>query len=340
MIEASPSTQQTTLGEKRRLAMRIVRTIVPILLLGAVLWTTNWPHLLKCTRAADPRLLVAAFSVYLAAVLVQGWRWHVLARSDGGHWPLWRMQRVNFVSMFFDSFTPGKLGSDAYRLATFRHTGRMHHLVVSLLALRLHGMAMSFVVAAVVGTIVLSFKHGWTRVALPAAVATALLIPVLMKSYSSIRKGTLHLKYNKRGLIQYAAAQLSKAHDAIKAMFSDPRTLHESNILALIYTLLLVTTYWLTGLAFGMTLPFQNYLAVVPLLILASVLPITIQGRGLTEVIAIGVWQGRRASQEQILLTCLSVFAIMVLQGLIGGVIWVVTRTRSGTDGQPEQTAK
>lgn len=337
MIEPSPANQPSAYGEKWRPTMRIVRTIVPILLLGAVLWTTDWPHLRECTRTADPGLLASAFAVYLAAVLVQGWRWHVLARSDGGDWPRWRMQRVNFVSMFFDSFTPGKLGSDAYRLATFRHTGRIHHLVVSLLALRLHGMAVSFVVAAVVGTIVLSIKHGWSRVALPAAVAATLLVPILMKSYSSIRKGTLHLKYNKRGLIQSVAVQISKAHDAIKAMFSNRRTLHESNLLALLYTLLLVTTYWLTGLAFGMKLPFQNYLAVVPLLILASVLPITIQGRGLTEVVAISLWQGRRASQEQILLTCLSVFAIMVLQGLIGGMIWVFSRTSSKSDDQSRQ---
>ncbi len=308
---------------------RSLATGLPLALLGFILWYTDWADMLDHARRADPTLLCGAFLLYQLVVLIQGWRWQIVAASDGEHWPVGRMQFVNYVSMFFDSFTPGKLGSDAYRLAAMRRPGKVHHLVMSLLALRLHGMAANFVVAGVVGTIVLTIKHGWLKAAVPgAAIALALLLAI-RPAYNAARRGTLHVKRTRSGFAQALALQLQKAHDAIKSMFADRRTRRASNVLVLAYTLAFVAVYWLVGRAFGMTLPFANYLAVVPLLVLASVIPISIQGRGLTEALAIGLWQGARASQEQILLTCLTVFAVMIVQGLIGGAIWVATRHRT-----------
>lgn len=323
----------------RRRLLTVCRYLLPLLLLGAILWTTDWAHLKECTRRADPVLLIAAFLLYQAAVVIQGWRWHDLLQSDQSHWPFWRVQRVNYISMFFDAFTPGKLGSDAFRVAAFRSTGRIHHLVVSLLALRLHAMAANIVLAALVGGVVLTIKHGWLKVALPETIIIALMIWLIPRVYQLVRKGTLHVKYNSTGLRQRFAVQLSRAHDAVKSIFKTPRTLRNSTILVTIYMLVLVSTYHLAGLAFGMRLPFSSYLAVVPLLILASVIPISIQGRGLTELIAIGLWQGKRASQEQILLTCLAVFAIVVVQGLIGGAFWALTpgRPRTKPPAEPIQ---
>lgn len=324
-------TGDTGAPQTPRVLWKVVRTIIPISLLTFVFLTTDWSALVQTAGRAHSTPLIGAFMLYQVAILIQGSRWHVLISADGGNWPWKRVQWTNYTSTFFDGFTPGKLGSDAFRVACFRDTGKIHHLVISLLTLRLHGMAASFFMAAIVGTIVLSIKHGWLKVALPSALAAIAFAVLLGISYRFVRKGTLHVKYNNTGIKQKIAVQVSRAHDAVKAIFADSRTLHRSNVLVLIYTVLLVSTYWLTGLAFGMTLPFQNYLAVVPLLVLASVMPITIQGRGLTEVIAIGCWQGQRASQEQILLTCLTVFAIMILQGLIGGVLWVMAGTRNST---------
>ncbi len=303
-------------------ALTVLRYLVPILLLGAILWTTDWARLVECTRAANPWLLAGAFVLYQLAIFVQGLRWHDLLESDTTRWPFWRIQYVNYISMFFDGFTPGKLGSDTFRVAAFRSSGRIHYLVISLLALRLHAMAANIVLAAIVGGIVLSIKHGWLKVAVPELVAILLLAWLIPKAYQAIRKGTLHVKYKTTGLKQSIAVQISRAHDAVKAIYSNPRTLRRSSILVTLYMLIIVSVYYLTGLAFKMTLPFQNYLAVVPLLILASVIPISVQGRGLTEIVAIGCWQGLRASQEQILLTCLAVFAIMMIQGLVGGAVW------------------
>lgn len=309
-------------------------TGLPLALLGFILWYTDWADMFDHARRADPLLLFSAFMLYQLVVLIQGWRWQIVAASDGEHWPIGRMQFVNYVSMFFDSFTPGKLGSDAYRLAAMRRPGKVHHLVMSLLALRLHGMAANFVVSGVVGTIVLTVKHGWLKAAVPGAVIALVLFLAVRPAYNAARRGTLHIKRTRAGFAQALALQIQKAHDAIRSMFADRRTRRASNALVLIYTMAIVAVYWLVGRAFGMTLPFANYLAVVPLLVLASVIPISIQGRGLTEALAIGLWQGARASQEQILLTCLTVFAVMIVQGLIGGAIWVATRHRAASSHQ------
>ncbi|MBK8270397.1 MAG: flippase-like domain-containing protein [Planctomycetes bacterium] len=195
-------TGDTGAPQTPRVLWKVVRTIIPISLLTFVFLTTDWSALVQTAGRAHSTPLIGAFMLYQVAILIQGSRWHVLISADGGNWPWKRVQWTNYTSTFFDGFTPGKLGSDAFRVACFRDTGKIHHLVISLLTLRLHGMAASFFMAAIVGTIVLSIKHGWLKVALPSALAAIAFAVLLGISYRFVRKGTLHVKYNNTGIKQ------------------------------------------------------------------------------------------------------------------------------------------
>ncbi len=311
-------------GTRRPLWM-LVRAAVLVAALAFVLGSADWQELGSLASGANVTLLLAAFGLFNVAMFIQGWRWHVLLDSDRGGWPFWRVQAIHFAAFFFDIFAPGKLGSDTYRIAALRRPGRMHHMVISIVGLRLHGLSAGICCAVVAGAILVGTKHGpLAALALGIGVPAALVLAVL-GAYRSGAAGTRRLS-STEGAWKTVASHLNRADDAMRNIVSQRRTLVVSCTLVAVYMLTIISVYAVAGRAFDMQLRFWSYLAVVPMLLVAAAVPITIHGRGITEAIAILMWQGPLASREQILLTCLAVGVLLVLQGLVGGLVWVAIR--------------
>ncbi len=309
----------------RRRLWLLVRAAILAAALTFVLWSADWHALGSLASGADVTLLLAAFGLFNVAMFIQGWRWHVLLASDREGWPFWRVQVVHFAAFFFDIFAPGKLGSDTYRVAALRRPGRMHHMVISIVGLRLHGLSAGICCALVAGTVLVGAKHG-----LPSGIALGVGVPVLLALvvlgvYRAGAAGTRRLS-STGGVWKSVATHLERADDAMRNIVSQRRTLVVSCALVLVYMLTIISVYAVAGRAFDMQLRFWSYLAVVPMLLVAAAVPISIHGRGITEAIAIVMWTGPLASREQILLTCLAVGALLVLQGLVGGLAWVAIR--------------
>ena len=108
----------------------------------------------------DYRFLFLSFVLYLLAVFLQGVRWHIFLKSDNGYWPFWKIQSINFISFFHELYTPAKLGSDAYRIISFRGHKNIHHVATSLFALRLQGLIVN-ICAGCIGLFILMDMGEW-----------------------------------------------------------------------------------------------------------------------------------------------------------------------------------
>ncbi len=310
----------------KRRAWLIVRSAVPAIVLTFVFWTVDWRKVASVLAGANALLLLAALALYHLAVFLQGWRWHVLLSSDGQRRPFWRLQTIHYAAMFFDIFTPGKLGSDAYRLAAFRDDGKLPHLITSLLALRIQGLTASCAMAAVTGGILLGRSYGGFITG--AAVIPVLLIAAIL-AYASLQFGRAGLRFlrEREGLLQRVGQYLDQALFVFKGMMAQPRAVGLAFALSFLYLFTVAANYAVVGRSFRIDMPPWEYLLVVPILLVASTVPITIQGRGVTEGLALLLWGGRSASAEQIVLMCLAVYAVGLTQGLLGGLVWLGIRS-------------
>lgn len=297
-----------------------MRFAVPVVLLVAILRTIDWQTMGEQLVTADVRLLGTAGAMLIAAVLIQAQRWQVLLESNGEAWPRPRVLLVHYAAMFFDLFLPGKLGSDVYRVAMIRRPGRLRHLIVTVVALRLHGMAACILVAVVAGATILGLKHGRWWIGLLGVVVLAAAVAVVFVLDRLATRGARVLS-NSAGRWRLIGQQYADARAAFLDMLRDGRTLGRSCAWIIANLATVIGCYWAAGSAFGMTLPLSSYVAVAPLLVVMSALPITIQGRGVTELMAILAWEGARATREQIVLACFAVYALAILQGLTGGVV-------------------
>jgi uncharacterized membrane protein YbhN (UPF0104 family) len=83
---------------------------------------------------------------------------------------------------------------------------------------------------------------------------------------------------------------------------------------------------WLTSLSLGIDLGIMDSLAVLPAVMLASALPISIAGWGVREGgMVVGLGLLAIGSSDAALVSI--IFGLLVLGlGLLGGVVWLVTR--------------
>ncbi len=315
-----------------------MRFVVPAAIFAVVLWIVDWGKIRVVLANADYALLTVGFGVYLVTVFVQGTRWYALAGSDGQTWPFWRMQRANFVAMFFDLFTPGKLGSDAYRVMFFRKERNVHHVVSALVVMRMQGLIVSSLTVGVVAFALPDPGRGYVELAtlcLAAGIGGLVVTGLLMRKQDGPPCETR--TSGVRSLPGRVLLHGRSVATAMREMHGNHLALLAAGALMVLFLLVAATTFAVVGHAFGMDLPFGRYLFGVPLLMLASVIPITVHGRGISELIALQIWVGPGASTEQVFLATVAVYVLALLQGLLAGLYWSALRrslpSREALDG-------
>lgn len=88
--------------------------------------------------------------------------------------------------------------------------------------------------------------------------------------------------------------------------------------------------FYLARMAVGLHIPMLIWMGVVPIILAASAVPITIAGIGVREyLLVMFLWVLTNADQEKALATSFIVFAMILIVSLIGGVIYSIYRSKT-----------
>lgn len=319
----------------------LVRIVVAAGLMGLILWFVSWEAVERSLREADYVLLVGVLGVQLAAYFIQGWRLWVMARTDGGKWPFWRVEIVNYAAMCYDVFTPGRIGSDACRIWCFRENGGIHRMASVLLAMRFQSLCVCGCFVAVSAA---SHVNGIAPAILIAAAAAAALAAGMKIAHALYRGGVRNLREGSwnGGVKAWAARHILGVAEGFESMGRDRRAMAVSTVLTVVFVAVSAWIYSLVGKALGMEMEFAKYLWGVPALMLAAAIPVTVQGRGITEGLAIMLWQTSTVTPEQIVLVCLGVYAVSVVHAVGSGAAWFFVQrwmAGRGDESQPDERA-
>jgi uncharacterized membrane protein YbhN (UPF0104 family) len=96
----------------------------------------------------------------------------------------------------------------------------------------------------------------------------------------------------------------------------------------------------LAGIAFGLPLPIAYYLVIVPVLLLAAALPLSPQGAGVTEFLAVQLTRQYGAAPSQAFALAMSVRLVQVLWYLTGGYFVVRGGFHAPTRREQEELEK
>lgn len=306
---------------------RGVRIVVAVGLTALLLWQSDPSAVWHAARGADLRFILLACVLVAIDRVLMAYRWLMLLAplEPGSRPPLSAIMRVFFVSTFLGTFLPASIGGDAVRAYGLSREGVGGvDAVASVLMDRLIGV-LSILFVASAGSLL---ARGLIdiRLLLPAlgflGVACIFALAVVFSPRLAVWMGSVIARLP-RG--QDSAHRLVAAIQRYAEYRGDLVNVLLCSIA--VQVLRVLQTYCL-GFALGLTLPVGVYFALVPLILLIVLMPITINGIGTSQ--AGFVWLFGRAGVANAPAFALSVLflAIAVVGNLPGGVLYLMGNGR------------
>lgn len=223
--------------------------------------------------------LAGALAVYTAAVFLSTVRWSQVLQALGMRVDLPELLSHNFAGLFVSNVLPSTVGGDVVRVARLSATtGQRHTSLASVVVERLTGfLVLPFIsLVAMVGNPTLLHLRRASRLALTMSVATLGVLVVLLVVGSSARLAR-HLA--RRPWLAF----LGDVHDGLARVRREPAAALGVVVSALAYQLSMVAGAWMAGHALGIEVGWSAMMAFIPVVAVAQVLPLSVNGLGLRE---------------------------------------------------------
>lgn len=272
-----------------QLVSRISLSLLLVLLLGAKL---DWAGLGRIFAAADWRLFVVVLLASPLLVVLLAWRLQLLLRTQQIKLPLVALLRMTWAGQFFNIFLPGTTGGDVFklyqigRLAPQAHTAGAAAVVLDRL------LALLALVVLAVGAFmaepapVLQLLHQGVAVSRVAALVVLGLL---------ITAGAVFLL---RARLQRGEGLLARLLIAVGKVFAVVRRGLRINRLTATAAGLALATHcgnffavFLLARALHIEITFLQTMLMMPVVLLVIMLPVTINGHGLREIVMIGYFE-------------------------------------------------
>jgi glycosyltransferase 2 family protein len=296
--------------------LRISITVLACALL--LIYVVDVRAVLHTLMRCDPLWALVALGAFTLDRVLMSFKWGLLLAIRGYRVTLTERLMVYCSSMMWGLALPSTVGADGIRILLVRRFGvRVDDALATILVERGLGFV-SALLMAVMSLLLLRFivpDAGQYDVPLLVGIASLLAtIVILLLSFNSKAVSSV-LNLLPRRVAQSSAARLiTRLHEAYRSLASDRRRLALFFGLTVAEQLLVAVCYGLVALALQLQFNAVFVLAAVPLAILISRLPISIDGLGVYEGIFIGVMTlgGMRPDDSLALSLAARVFQIVV----------------------------
>jgi glycosyltransferase 2 family protein len=326
MITATIPVQMATIETETRTRKENIttaaRVVIAVALTALLLWLSNPRAVWNAARGADWRFVVLACVLVAVDRVLMAYRWVTLLAPlhPDTRPPLGTVMRIFFVSTFVGTFLPASVGGDAVRAYGLSKEGVGGvDAVASVLMDRLLGVV-SILIVAIAGAILardlIDIRALFPAFATLTLACFAALAVVFSPRVAVTAAGVLALFPRGRE----TGARLVTAIQRYATLH-----LAMTNVLLCsiaVQVLRVLQTYCL-GIALGLVVPIGVYFALVPIILLIVLMPVTINGIGTTQ--AGFVWLFGRAGVGSAPAFALSVLflGIAVVGNLPGAVLYL-----------------
>ncbi len=247
---------------------------------GGKEWNVRVGFLHRVTHMKIPLLLVAALAFFLCASFAAV-RWHWLLRANGLEVSLWEAWRLNWVGVFFNNVVPGLTGGDvvkAYYIA--KHTGKKTVPILTVVVDRILGLTALALLALVVVLANFSRFRELAMGILALLSAIALFsVPFLSRRVRrGLKLSTLLRKLPGAGFLMQLDEALTFYRNKKTALFLWILASMGNHILSTGFVAIL-------GFAMGYTISWVDYFVLVPVINIASAVPLAPAGWGVGETL-------------------------------------------------------
>ncbi len=272
--------------------------------------------------------LILGVAVNLISVLMASWRWQRILVGLGVIKPMLSVMRLVLIGAFFNMFLPSSVGGDVMKMVLIApDVTRREVAVSSVLMDRVIGLAVTIGVGLVA---VLLLPRIWSE---PAVIITlSLAVAVFCVGVITIFNREL-IDFVGRiipGVIWNRVGPLIlRVHESLMVIGRSPRTLLETMGISVLRQIAICLSVYCAGLGFGLEIPPLAYFATVPIAVAITALPVAINGLGLQDNALIFLLATVGLSAPQALSLSIFLHALRNGIGLLGGLIFAVTRNQA-----------
>jgi len=267
------------------LTSRLVRVAIAVGLLAFLLTRIDLVATLGTLRRISPWLLAAQLAAFYAVQALVSLRWKWLLKLNGISISWWRAMRLNFLGLFTSCFLPGSVGGDAVKIAVLAREGHGAGRTITAVVL---DRLINTTVVTLCACAMLPRILGLVKFARPALPAHGLLWGGML---AVVGAGGLILMLRllpvlaRRGIIPTGAwERIARARDELLAWRDHPLVFAKAVLIT--FGMLLIATAAAYLLLVGLHAPIRyvDYLSVFFAMHFVNMLPISINGLGVTEV--------------------------------------------------------
>jgi len=320
---------------KKPVVSLALRIVVSGLLLMYLIKLSAFTEIARAFSRIKPLYLIAFFILYFLSISLLCLRWKYLLRA----WDISQHFTTLFswimTGLFLNNFLPGSLGGDVYRLyAGGRDTGKVKGVAATIFYERV----LSYGSLATWGLIVLS-----TRADLAADWLFWLLLGgvfLLLAGIIAVSTMPAFGRFAEIIVERVAPARKLRLDDWLESFQFKVR--HPGRLTGILLASLLIQfadvfSFRVVAAAIQLPVKMSDLLLFVPLLYLAILLPLSVNGIGVRESVFVIFASSWGISSADAVAFSLTVFALNLAGSLVGGIIyWFDRPTRANGVNKPE----
>ena len=270
-----------------------------------------------------PLPLALATLMVVLQIVVGAERWRILLKGISNHHatlPIVAVHKVYYSSIFFNNCMPGTLGGDVMRAWLAKALPISFGLkIFSIVLDRLFALTGLVILAVITLPFV---EHPVAKLAFAVGVLIVVGAVVGLAVMRKVRRfiGRWHERKAIHTIIQFI--------NTIEHLIHHPRYAS----LALFYGVLSqaihsITVYYVAD-SMGVNIGVIPMLALIPLVVLITIIPISIGGWGLREASMIGILSSMGVSSVAALTISIEMGTLAILVGALGGIPWILQKKK------------
>jgi len=283
--------------------------------------------------SAKLSLIVLSLVVYLFAQVLSAVRWTVLVRPLGIKTPFKDLVSYYLIGMFFNLFAPGTVGGDVSRVYYLVKDQPRDDQGRTVPTVR---VAMSVFMDRAIGMVVLIWMGAAGLLLFPSYPVPAAIRSLTLMLAFGFAICTVLIPVLRRVLPEDGNSLIVKLRLVLRSYRAHWHAIAVGILLSLIVHLIQAWMHLVMGRALNLAIPFSFCLIVYPLVGTFAAIPISLNGLGLREGGYIFLLGLIGIDSENGIAFGLLLFLIVATDSLIGGIIFLLKRTRSSSANAAE----
>jgi conserved hypothetical protein len=269
-------------------------------------------------------LLLAAASIHIFGVWISAVRWQILLKTQGIRISQGYLSSSFLIGSFFNNVLPTSIGGDIFRSVDVANKARISvGKSASVLVIDRFAGIISAAFFAVIALFLGFATIGSTSYVIPIAIffAICIILGFLILNPSILRLNKIVFKIK---FLSKIREKLMEVYHTFLSFKKYKLALFEALLCSLALQFGVIFHYYLAARSLGINLSLESFFFIVPVVTIIAMLPITIGGTGLRENVLVFFMVALGAQHEKAAMTSLILFAMLLVLGIIGGIIYAV----------------